>query len=361
MPFIIERNDITLMHVDAIVNAANNTLLGGGGVDGAIHRAAGRGLYEECLTLGGCETGRAKVTAGYLLPAKYVIHTVGPIWRGGKCGEEELLRSCYRESLRLAVKLECESLAFPLISAGAYGYPKREAMLVAREEISAFLEEHDMTVYLVIFDRGSFRLGSDIFGELKSYVDENYCDIHADPDYYRRRRYELAKQSAAKPKPHLTENCLTTGAYAPQAVEAMPQASYAPVCDSCMDEHKEESAEGIVFDLDESFSQNLMRRIIASGMTDAECYKRANIDRKLFSKIRNDVHYRPSKPTALAFAIALRLDLENTEDLLRRAGFAISHAYKFDVIVEYFIKNGRYDIFEINEALFEYDQPLLGG
>ena len=401
MPFIIERNDITRMRVDAIVNAANNSLLGGGGVDGAIHRAAGPGLLAECRKLGGCETGEAKYTQGYDLPAKYVIHTVGPIWSGGGRGEEALLRSCYRNSLRIAGELGCETVAFPLISAGVYGYPKRAAIEVAQSEIRAFLEEHDMTVTLVIFDPSSFRLSSSLMGGLRAYIDDNYYNAHADTDREMRRREEIAKAKAyaayhampaaqamsepgskpsfkadkpsffdkLKPKPKAEKAEANMAGSAPAALADAALADTAPVFDKetaleetvFADEAREdESLEELLSSLDESFSQNLLHRITASGMTDAECYKRANIDRKLFSKIRSDPHYRPSKPTVIAFAIALGLDLTGTNDLLRRAGFALSHSSKFDVIVEYFIKNGMYDIFEINDALFMYDQPLLG-
>ncbi len=347
MPFIIERNDITRMNVDAIVNAANNTLLGGGGVDGAIHRAAGPGLVEECRGLGGCETGKAKATGAYRLKAKYVIHTVGPVWRGGAYGEEELLRSCYSNSLALADELGCGSVAFPLISAGAYGYPKGEALSIAAETIKAFLEEHEMTVYLVIFDKRSFELGGELLGEIRAYVDENYVGMRADKREYlsARRKYALGSMAI--------DQCAPNAAPAAALCEteaAFEEAAYA-----------DKDYEGILKGLDEGFSRTLLKLIDASGMTDAQCYKRANIDRKLFSKIRSDPDYRPSKPTVIAFAVALRLDLEATQDLLRRAGFALSHSFKFDVIIEYFIKNGVYDIFRINETLFEFDQPLLGG
>ena len=330
MPLQIVRNDITTMKVDAIVNAANESLLGGGGVDGAIHRAAGPKLLAECRTLGGCKTGQAKITKGYRLPARFVIHTVGPIWRGGGHGEQELLVSAYRSSLELALANQCESVAFPLISSGVYGYPKDQALKVAVDTIGDFLLAHDMAVYLVIFDRAAYTIGGKLFADIASYIDDRYVDAHTDSRETQLRRMALAS--------------------VPMGEDEWPLTAAAP---SGLDQ--------ALSKLDESFSQMLLRKIDERGMTDAQCYKKANIDRKLFSKIRSDIHYKPSKPTAMAFAIALELPLEEAREMLEKAGFAFSHASKFDIIVEYFIAHQNYNIFEINEALFAFDQSLLGG
>ena len=330
MPLEIVRNDITKMKVDAIVNAADASLLGGGGVEGAIHDAAGPGLLRECRTLGGCRTGEAKITGGYNLPAKYVIHTVGPVYKDGKHGEKALLASCYRKSLALAKEHQCETVAFPLISSGIYGYPKEQAIKVAVDVIRDFLLKNEMKVYIVIFDRAAYTISEELFSDIAEYIDDNYVDEHTD---YRR---ESMRMNA-------------------------PVRSF---CETDLCEYKaffaEDELSKKLKQIDESFSQMLLRKIDEKGLTDAECYKKANIDRKLFSKIRSDVHYKPSKPTAIAFAVSLELSLDETEDMLRKAGFALSHSNKFDIIIEYFISRGNYNIFEINEALFAFDQSLLG-
>ena len=329
MPLEIVRNDITKMKVDAIVNAANETLLGGGGVDGCIHRAAGPELLAECRTLGGCKTGDAKITKAYRLPCQYVIHTVGPVWNGGSHGERELLVSCYRTSLALAKEHGCETVAFPLISSGIFGYPKDQALRVAVDTIGEFLLHNDMTVYIVIFSRTAYQISSKLFVDIAEYVDDHYVDAHTDS-----RRERLRRMSV------LEGRALSAGAAA------------APMSADNLDD--------LLAHLDAGFSETLLKLIDRSGKKDAEVYKKANVDRKLFSKIRNNPDYKPSKPTAVAFAIALELSLPETRDLIARAGYALSPSSKFDVIIEYFIMQRDYDIFKINEALFAFDQSLLG-
>ena len=329
MPLIIVRNDITKMSVDAIVNAAKESLLGGGGVDGCIHRAAGPELLQECRTLGGCKTGDAKITKAYRLPCQYVIHTVGPVWNGGSHGERELLVSCYRTSLALAKEHGCETVAFPLISSGIFGYPRDQALRVAVDAISEFLAENDMTVYLVIFSRAAYAIGNKLFADIAAYIDDHYVDAHTDS-----QRERLRRMSALE-----SRTLSADAAAAPMAAGGLDEA---------------------LAHLDAGFSETLLKLIDRSGKKDSEIYKKANVDRKLFSKIRNNPDYKPSKATAIAFAIALELNLDETRDLVARAGYALSASSKFDVIIEYFIRQKKYDIFEINEALFAFDQSLLG-
>ena len=329
MPLEIVRNDITKMSVDAIVNAAKESLLGGGGVDGCIHRAAGPELLQECRTLGGCRTGEAKITKAYRLPCQYVIHTVGPVWNGGSHGERELLVSYYRTSLALAKEHGCETVAFPLISSGVFGYPKDQALRVAVDTIGEFLLHNDMTVYIVIFSRTAYQISSKLFADIAEYVDDHYVDAHTDSQRERLRRMSVLESRTLS----------ADAAAATMAVGGL---------------------DSLLAHLDAGFSETLLKLIDRSGKKDAEVYKKANVDRKLFSKIRNNPDYKPSKPTAVAFAIALELSLSETRDLIARAGYALSPSSKFDVIIEYFIMQRDYDIFRINEALFAFDQSLLG-
>jgi O-acetyl-ADP-ribose deacetylase (regulator of RNase III) len=343
MPFNIVRADITTLKVDAIVNAANTSLLAGGGVCGAIFTAAGaRELQAACDKLAPIKTGEAAITPGFALLAKYVIHAVGPVYRDGKYGEEALLRAAYTNSLRLAVENECAGVAFPLISSGIYGYPKADALRVATAAIQNFLLgcDNDIDVTLVVFDKAAFTVSRDLLGDVQSYINEHYVDGHT---VIRRQFLDIETKSIqeADEAPVFEE-----------ARAAMPTPQMAQSAPPSLDD--------LVGNLDEPFAATLLRLIDAKGKTDAEVYKRANIDRKLFSKLRNK-DYRPGKKTVVALCMALELTLDEADDLLEQAGFALSRSVKFDVIVEYFIASGRYDVFEINNVLFEYDQPILGG
>ena len=332
MPFKIIRNDITKVTADAIVNAANETLLGGGGVDGCIHRAAGPELLEECRALGGCETGQAKITKGYNMPCKYIIHTVGPIWHGGNFNEKELLYSCYEKSLALAKEHNCETIAFPLISSGVYGYPKEKALQVAVSAINDFLSENDMEITLVVFDKNAVKVSEHLVNAVDKFINDTYVDEKF--DYYRRNYSHLLP---------------IAGAF----INAE--------CDHCISQEKfMKINEPDLSKLDETFSEALLRLIDERNLKDSDVYKKANINRQLFSKIRSNKEYRPKKQTVIAFAVAMELDINETELLLNRAGYTLSDGIKFDVIIKYFIINKKFNIMEINEMLFYYDQTLLG-
>ena len=372
MPFELVRNDITRMKTDAIVNAANSSLTGGGGVDGAIHRAAGPELLDECLTLGGCRTGEAKSTRGYRLPARYVIHTVGPVWEGGNRGERELLTACYRNSLLLAESLGCESVAFPLISAGAYGYPAEEALRVASETIRGFLRDHEMMVYLVIFSRSAYMISKSLYADIRAYIgDEAAWEEYERAEALRRQQIlknRLRRSAEGQEEEDQSIRKYNVGmppSYAKP--EQQPQehadgfvlgeAVYGAAPDR---EAYEEALRNYLKRMDEGFRDMLLRMIDERRMTDAECYRKANVDRKLFSKIKNQPEYKPGKTTVLAFAVALELSLEETRKMLETAGYSLSRSSRSDMIVEFFIRRGIYDIDQINLALFSFDEKLLG-
>ncbi len=357
MPFMLVRNDITNMQVDAVVNAANSSLAPGGGVCGAIFRKAGYSrLLQACQGIGHCDVGQAVVTDGFSLPARYIIHAVGPVWQGGEKNEKSLLRSCYTNALLLAEKKGCESVAFPLISSGIYGYPKEEALQVATSAIETFLQECDMMVYLVIFDQELLTIGEQRYGDIQRYIDDHYVEQYRHT--YGTRRSEPAQSIQLREQenlpPTVAERERWDGSFEGAAMSQMPTP-----CASVPPKKKRGNRSLDDLPLDESFSTMLFRLIDEKGMTDVEVYKRANMDRKLFSKLRK-TDYSPSKQTVIALAIALRLNLDETKDLLGRAGYALSHSIRFDVIIEYFIVKQEYDIFVINEGLFYYNQRLLG-
>lgn len=329
MPFHLIHADITKLDTDAIVNAANSQLLAGSGVCGAIFRAAGsraEGLQKECLAKAPCPAGQSVLTGSYGLPARYIIHTVGPIWQGGNQGEAALLASCYRSALSLAWEAHCRSIAFPLISSGIFGYPKRAALLVAREAITRFLEDYEeMEVYLALLDRSAVELGEKLEKGLEHYV-HTYCQ----PESRGRRQ-----------------------------TETVIQAFQVLSLEHAMASEASRSLEDDVNHLAESFSQQLFRLIDQKHYGDVEVYKRANMDRKLFSKIRSNRGYQPKKKTVLALAVALHLTVEETQKFLESAGYALSSSRETDVIVRYFLEKGQYDIYTINAALFRYGQPEL--
>ena len=345
MPFNIIRQDITKMEVDAIVNAANTELKMGGGVSGAIFKAAGAAkLQAACDKLAPIKTGEAVISPGFDLPAKYVIHTAGPVYNKRNPEEsEKLLRSAYTESLQVAIDHRCESIAFPLISSGIYGYPKDEALQVATSTIRDFLNEYDLEVFLALFDKSAFVISRKLLGDVESYIDEHYVETRT---IKRRKLLAVERRALSEDNAQLDES--KSQQLAAPTFLATPLRAAKPLDD-------------VIGNLDEPFSDMLLRLIDAKGMTDIEVYKRANLDRRLFSKIRSTKNYMPSKRTAIALAVSLGLSLDETDALLERAGYALSRAVKIDVIVKYFIVNGKYDIFEINEVLFAYDQPLLGG
>ena len=334
MPLQIIRQDITKMKVDAIVNTTNTEMVGYSGVDLAVHTIAGAELDAECASLAPLGLGQAKISGGYGLPCKYVIHTSGPVWQGGLVGESIILRSCYIESLKLALQSGCRTVAFPLISAGTYGYPKDQVLKFAIQTITEFLFDNELTVYLCVFDRESYTFSQKLFDDIQDFIDGT-------PD-----------------AENLSESIVFSEGFPKKIYCSSIEASFTKQMNSA----KAKSLQDYIKERDKSFGEKLFMLIDESGMTDVECYKKANVDKRTFSKIKsNPKTYKPSKQTAVAFAIALRLDLDETQDLLASAGMTLSRSFTFDKIIRYFIQNENYDIFEINEALFEFDQTLLGG
>ena len=336
MPFEIVRNDITNMRVDAIVNTANPRAVIGLGVDSAIHEKAGPQLLAARQAIGHIDMGCAAITPAFQLAAKYVIHTVGPVWDGGSYGEEDLLRSCYDSSLTLAVEHGCQSIAFPLISTGNYGFPKDKALQIAIAAFSEFLLEHEMQIYLVVFDQTSYKLSEKLFQGVASYIDQHYVDA-----------WQMATYAAEAPRINRRRREI-------DRCETMAMRECAPCASKAM------SLEDMLKQADAGFTETLLKLIDQTGKKDSEVYKKANISKQHFSKIRNNPNYKPTKPTAIALALALELDLEATKDLIGRAGYALTNSSKFDLIIRYFIEQGNYNVVEINMALYEFDQPLLG-
>ena len=356
MPFEIVRNDIVKMQVDAIVNTANPKPIVGYGVDSGIHKKAGPQLLEARKKIGRIGVGEVAVTPGFDLDARYVIHAVGPIWQDGTHNEEMYLRQCYDKALQAALDHQCESIAFPLLSAGNHGFPKPLALQTAINAFSNFLMEHEMQIYLVVFSLNAFELSSKLFHSVESYIDENYILDKTLDEYgiedkrdireaeLEQIRRELKLQRRLRMKAELDDLAVCSS-----VVMGAPAIAEAPV-----------DLENLLLETDAGFSETLLKLIDKTGKKDSEIYKKANVDRKLFSKIRNNPAYKPSKITAVAFALALELNLEETQNFIGRAGYTLTHSSKFDIIIEYFIVNKNYNVFEIDAVLFRYDQPLIG-
>ncbi|MBE6650425.1 MAG: macro domain-containing protein [Ruminococcaceae bacterium] len=346
MPLKIIRQDITKIECDAIVNPTNEKMMPGGGADLAIHRAAGEALLEHCKKLGGCEVGGARITPAFDLPCKYVIHTAGPDWHK-EVNPEELLVSCYKSSLHLALEYKCESVAFPLIASGTYGFPKDRVLKIATKVISDFLFDNEMDVLLVVFDKEAYEISQKVYSDVSSYIDDHYveesnfersCPITEEPVFM---------ASIAPEAPKGKKSIFKALGRKPRAVASAAKEG------TTLDE--------MIRNMDKGFADTLFYYIDKKGVTDVECYKRSNVDKKTFSKIKCNKDYRPSKITAVSFAIGLRLNIEETNHLLNTVGMSLSHSSLFDVIIEYFITSGEYEsVFDVNEVLYKFDQSLLG-
>lgn len=358
MPLKIIRQDITKIKCDAIVNPTNRHMEPGGGADLAVHEAAGPELYEYCQKLGGCPVGTAVITPAFKLPCKFIIHTAGPDWYRVN-SPRKLLISCYENCLRLAAENGCESLAMPLISSGAYGYPKDEVIRIATSVISDFLTEHEMMIYLLVFDKKAYEISQKLFCDIAAYIDDNYIAAHCEDAIVFNREWHGEKNlNSSVPRDEIIRRRR-------QALEEIRRNEAEDFCtfqaEKCEPVKASLNLENLFENMDKGFAETLFYYIDKKGMTDVECYKKSNVDKKTFSKIKCNKDYRPSKVTAVSFAIGLRLNSEEANHLLSTVGMCLSHASKFDVIIEYFIKTGNYkDIYEVNEVLYQFDQQLLG-
>lgn len=335
MPLIISRNDITQLSTDAIVNAANTQLQMGGGVCGAIFRAAGPAkLQDACDKLAPIKTGEAVITDGFDSKAKYIIHTAGPIYSAGDINQEKLLYACYHNSLTLAAKKKLTSIAFPLISSGIYGYPPDKALSTAIKAIHDFLGAYDgdITVYMIVYNDNAFVTAQKLYDNVESFIDEHLIV----DDIKERRSKMLNRPKCALKGKSLEETCCYETA---------------------------SSIDDMLDNMEDSFNKLLFKHIRDKNMTNSDIYKNANIDRRLFSKRISHENYTPSKNTILALSISLRLNINETKALLESAGYALSHSSKADLIIEYYITHQdykNYNIYDLNFLLFKYDQEQLG-
>lgn len=365
MPLKIVRNDITRMQVDAIVNTANAEPIYSSGVDKAVYKAAGeKALLAEREKIGRLEEGEVAITSGYDLPAKYIIHAVSPLYKDGEHGEEELLRSCYKKSLEMAEAYCCKSIAFPLISTGSFGYPREEGMRIAIDEINGFLLHHFMVVYLVVFDEASTELGTQLYPALERYIDANYVEIKKREEYGENRNFASAAPRQASKQANVATKFL-------QAMRPEPKSSCEELREECYFdsleeedycdflEENESALQERMKHMSDTFQEYLMYLIEERGLSNAEVYKRAIITKQLFSKIKLNPQYHPDKGTAMRLCVGAKLSLDETKDLLARAGYALSPCDKRDIIFSFFIEHGVFDMIEIDIALEEHGLPCF--
>ena len=344
MPFLMIRNDITKVEADAIVNPANRNLLQGSGTSRAIYQAAGeQALTAACAAIGHCEPGGAVCTPAFGLPAKYIFHAVCPAWRGGSSGEAEQLARTYRSALKLAEEHRCESVAFPLLSTGNYGYPKDRAFRIAADTITQFVLDHDIMVYLVLYDSASVAVSRKLFPGVEEYIDDHYVARNDESYWFGRHHRECPEREAA------VEEDGSAGVLPVPGRPAAPEASAASG-----------SLERLMQGLGEGFTARLLRFIDERGLKDSTVYKQSNISRQHFSKIQCNADYQPKKKTVLAFAVGLRLTEAETAELLQSAGYAFSDSSRQDWIVRYCLAHKIYNVYQVNALLFEYGQEQLG-
>ena len=378
MPLYLIRQDLTTMDCDAIVNPSNVHLQPGGGLDAAIHKAAGPSLLKACRDLAPCPVGQARVTPAFRLPCRYVIHTAAPVWRGGLFGEKKLLAACYQSCVAAATEKDCRTLALPLLGAGRNGIPTEKVLSLALETLEACLSDTDMTVFLVVYDKKAFTLSKGLHRDVQSYIDDNYVIEHRPKrragmtrrfsDWAARNFYEdtlddaqmLSAEEAEEPDvPELSVFDEDAAASAPLSRST---ASFAPIASAAAPMRGMAAPQAeldFLLQLDEPFPVKLMKLIDRRGMDDVACYKKANVSRQTWYKILNEKGYKPNKKTVLSFAVALELTLEETQTLLESVGFVLSNSSLFDVILMYCLSHGVYDVSKIDAILFQYDQETL--
>ena len=343
MPFKIVRNDITSMQVDVIVNTANEAPIYSNGIDSAVYKAAGEDdLLAERRKIGYLKEGEVAITSGFKLPVKYIIHAVSPYYKDGTRGEEEKLRSCYKKSLQLAYEYQCKSIAVPLIATGSYGYPKEEGIRIAVDEINAFLLKQEMLIYLVVFDAQSTELGLKLYPDLEAYIDHNYVCEKQEQEYGDRYCSSVQKPSS---------DCAVNRSISPSVAHDSSYEDFLEETDVALKERMQH--------LSDTFQEYLLFLIEAKGLTNSEVYKRAIITKQLFSKIKVNTDYHPDKSTAMRLCVGAKLNLDETKDLLARAGYAMSPCDKRDIIFSYFIEKEVFDMIEIDIALEQHDLPCF--